>query len=202
MNKSTIIVYLNDFKLVFIDEQRTNAYINEKKTPFNAKILVEEAKTTHEDLFIFCKNLESDFNEFSKQFIFIEAAGGLINNNKNEYLFIYRLNKWDLPKGKLDKGESPEHAAIRECQEECGLKEIKLNNFLLNTYHIYLFKKGWALKKTYWYTMTCNETNLAPQLEENITEVAWKRKTEIPAMLHNTYFNIVDVLNAAELLNV
>jgi len=194
-------VYLSDFKLVFYDEKAANNYTQHKKTPFNAEILTELAKTTKEDIYIFCQNLTENFKEFSTHFIFIEAAGGLINNDKGEYLFIYRHNKWDLPKGKLEKNEVPEKAAVRECQEECGLKKITLNNFLLNTYHIYAFKKGWALKKTYWYRMLCNETNLVPQLEESITEVAWKSKIEIPAMLNNTYYNIIDVLDEANLLD-
>ena len=201
MNKSTIIVYLSDFKLVFYDEKVVNDYTEHKKTPFNAKYLTEKAKTTKEDIYIFCPNLEENFKEFGKHFIFIEAAGGLINNDKGEYLFIYRHNKWDLPKGKLEKKELPEKAAVRECQEECGLKHITLNNFLLNTYHIYPFKNDWALKKTHWYTMLCNETNLVPQLEESITEVAWKSTIEIPAMLNNTYYNIIDVLDEANLLD-
>ena len=171
MNKSTIIVYLSDFKLVFYDETAAQNFVKYPKTDFNAKTLAEESKTIKADKYIFCKNLAANLEEFSKQFIFIEAAGGLIKNDKNEYLFIYRHNKWDLPKGKLDKGELPEHAAVRECQEECGLKDITLLDFLVNTYHIYEFKKGWAFKKTYWYNMLCNETNLVPQLEESITAV-------------------------------
>ena len=202
MNKSTIIVYLSDFKLVFYDETAANDFFEQKKTAFNAKTLAEEAKTIKEDKYIFCENLETNFKEFTAQFIFIEAAGGLIKNDKNEYLFIYRHNKWDLPKGKLDKGESPKNAAVRECQEECGLKDITLLDFLVNTYHIYEFKKGWAFKKTYWYNMLCNEINLVPQLEESITEVEWKSKMEIPAMLNNTYYNIIDVLHEADLLDI
>ncbi|HEX7414290.1 MAG TPA: NUDIX domain-containing protein [Bacteroidia bacterium] len=201
MNKSTIIVYLNDFKLVFYDERLADLYVNEKTTVFNVKIVAEKVKNNPSNLFISCKNLDEDFNLFSKEFYFIEAAGGLINNDKNQYLFIYRHNKWDLPKGKLEKKELPDKAAIRECQEECGLKQITLNDFLVNTYHIYSYKKDWALKKTHWYRMLCNETNLVPQLEESITEVAWKNKSDIPAMLTNTYTNIIDVLKEANLLD-
>ena len=202
MNKSTIIVYLNDLKLVFYDEKDATQFTEQKKTPFNAKFLAQEAKTTQTDLFIYCENLTEDFKAFGKEFILIEAAGGLIKNDKDEYLFIYRHNKWDLPKGKLDKKESTEHAAVRECQEECGLKDIALVDFLVNTYHIYELKKGWVLKKTYWYNMLCNETNLMPQLEEGITEVGWKSKIEILGMLNNTYYNIIDVLDEADLLDI
>jgi 8-oxo-dGTP pyrophosphatase MutT (NUDIX family) len=201
MNKSTIGVYLGDYKLVFYDEKIADHYINERKIVFNAKMVAENVKSNPSNLFISCKNLEEYFALFMKEFIFIEAAGGLINNEKNQYLFIYRHDIWDLPKGKLEKKEAPDKAAIRECQEECGLKEIKLNEFLTNTYHIYFYKKDWALKKTYWYRMLCNETNLVPQLEESITEVAWKNKNEIPAMLTNTYTNIIDVLKEANLLD-
>ena len=202
MNKSTIVVYLNDFKLVFIDKSDTKSYTDEKKMPFNAKNLAEEVKTTEKDIFIDCTNLQEDFAAFGKEFIIIEAAGGLIKNNKEEILFIYRHDKWDLPKGKLEKKETPEKAAVRECQEECGLKDITLNDFLINTYHIYLFKKGWALKKTHWYNMLCNEIDLVPQLEESITDIGWKNKIEIPGMLNNTYYNIIDVLDEANLLDI
>ena len=201
MNKSTINVYFGDYKLVFFDEKIANLYLNEKKMVFNAKITAEIVKSNPSNLFISCKNLAEDFVLFIKEFIFIEAAGGLINNDKDQYLFIYRHDTWDLPKGKLEKKEVPDKAAIRECREECGLKEIKLNEFLTNTYHIYFYKKDWALKKTYWYRMFCNETNLVPQLEESITAVAWKNISEIPAMLTNTYTNIIDVLKEANLLD-
>jgi 8-oxo-dGTP pyrophosphatase MutT (NUDIX family) len=195
-------VYLNDFKLVFYDETDADHYPNQKKTIFRVKKLAEEAKITKEDLFILCKNVQEDFKEFTKEFTFIEAAGGLIKNDKNEYLFIYRHDKWDLPKGKLEKKESSETAAVRECREECGLKHITLLDFLTHTYHIYPFKKDWALKKTCWYNMLCNETELVPQTEESITDIGWKNKNEIPAMLSNTYSNITDVLNIAGLLDI
>src|SRR5580698_8619121 len=107
MNKSTISLYLGDYKLTFYDEKIADQYINEKKTVFNVKTTAEIVKSNPSDLFISCKNLEEDFNSFTKEFIFIEAAGGLINNDKNQYLFIYRQDTWDLPKGKLEKKEAP-----------------------------------------------------------------------------------------------
>ena len=201
MKKSTIRVYIGDFKLVFYDETAKDLYSKEEKTTFNTKTIAENSKKSPSNLFISCKHIEEDFSLFIKEFVFIEAAGGLINNDKDQYLFIYRHDKWDLPKGKLEKKELPDKAAVRECQEECGLKQITLNGFLTNTYHIYFYKKEWAIKKTYWYRMLCNETNLTPQLEESITEVGWKNKNEIPAMLTNTYTNIIDVLKEANLLD-
>jgi len=100
----------------------------------------------------------------------------------------------------LGKKEKPDIAAVRECEEECGLKQLTLKGFLMFTYHIYPYKGQWALKKTWWYNMESNETNLVPQLEENITKVEWKGKEDMPKVLKNTYSNIKDILVAAKLL--
>ena len=198
MNNNTINVYVGDFKAVFVETLNP-----QKKTDIIQLAREMKGKFTNqkEELRVETSNIADDFAKFCNEFIVIEAAGGLITNKEGQYLFIYRHEKWDLPKGKLDKGEKTDAAAIRECQEECGIHQIELKEFLTNTYHVYFYKKGWALKKTYWYLMESEEKNLTPQLEESITEVAWKRKDEIPAMLTNTYQNIMDVLEKAGLLN-
>ncbi|MEQ8704105.1 MAG: NUDIX domain-containing protein [Phaeodactylibacter sp.] len=115
------------------------------------------------------------FKEFSTQFTILEAAGGLVFNTEGQGLFIYRLETWDLPKGKIDPGETPEAAAVREVQEETGLQEVKCGDLLLMTYHTYRhLKKGRILKPTYWYRMTTPEAQLTPQAEENIEKAEWK----------------------------
>jgi 8-oxo-dGTP pyrophosphatase MutT (NUDIX family) len=141
------------------------------------------------------KNLETGFEKFRKAFKYIYAAGGLIEKD-NKFLFIFRLKRWDLPKGKLDMGESPDEAAIRECEEECGITQLTITNELDPTYHIYEYKGSYALKKTYWYTMsTKHEGTLVPQLEENIEKVEWFTKTQIQELvLYNTYPAILDVI--------
>jgi len=197
MNKNTINVYVGDFKVVFVETNSPKAKIDLSSL---ARDLKGSFSNKHEELAVETKNLADDFQKFCSEFKIIEAAGGLIKNDKNQYLFIYRNDKWDLPKGKLDKKEKTEDAAVRECREECGLTQIELKDFLMHTYHIYPYKGQWALKKTWWYNMTCNETNLVPQLEENITEVAWKGKDDMRKVLKNTYSNIKDVLVAAGLL--
>jgi len=197
MNNNTINVYVGDFKAVFVETLNP-----QKKTDITQ--LAREMKgiftNQKQELTVECSNIADDFAKFCKEFVIIEAAGGLIKNKEGRYLFIYRHDKWDLPKGKLDKGEMPAAAAIRECQEECGIKQIELKEFLTHTYHIYFYKKNWALKKTHWYLMESEEKKLTPQLEESITEVAWKSPKEIPDMLTNTYFNIMDVLEKAGLI--
>lgn len=196
MNKNTICVYVGDFKLVFIqsDSAKQKADISAL-----ARDLKGSFEGRHEELTVETKNLEEDFAKFCREFRVIEAGGGLIRNSQGEYLLIFRNGKWDLPKGKLDKKERPDTAAVRECREECGLKEIKLQDFLMHTYHIYPYKGNWALKKTWWYHMECDETELTPQLEENITRVEWMSPARIQGILRNTYSNIKDVLAAAGL---
>ncbi len=196
MNKNAINVYVGDFKVVFVET-------NSPKAKTDLSSLARDVKGTfpnkHEEMHVETKNLADDFKKFCAEFRIIEAGGGLIKNDKNQFLFIYRLDKWDLPKGKLGKKEAPEIAAVRECEEECGLKNIVLKDFLMFTYHIYPYKGQWAIKKTWWYTMESNETNLVPQLEENITKVEWKGKEDMPELLKNTYSNIKDILVAAGL---
>jgi 8-oxo-dGTP pyrophosphatase MutT (NUDIX family) len=197
MNKDSINVYVGDFKAIFVETP-----VSGKKTDFTqlAREMKGSFANQKQELTVECANLADDFNKFCSEFLIIEAAGGLIKNKDGQYLFIYRHDKWDLPKGKLDKGEKPDAAAVRECQEECGIQQIDLKEFLTHSYHIYFFKKGWALKKTHWYLMESEEKNLTPQLEESITEVAWKKPAEIPKMLSNTYKNIMDVLAKAGLI--
>lgn len=135
----------------------------------------------------------SDF--FKECFSYIEAAGGFIERDK-EYLFIHRLGKWDLPKGKLEKKETIENAAIRECEEECAVKNLKIVKQLASTFHIYPYKTGYALKQTYWFYMQTNYAKkLKPQTEENIDEVKWFSENEVKQIAFNdTYLTIKDVI--------
>ena len=141
------------------------------------------------------ENLENGLEKFRKAFKYIYAAGGLIEN-ENKYLFIFRLKRWDLPKGKLDMGESPQEAAIRECEEECGITQLTIIQTLEPTYHIYPHKGSYALKKTYWYTMSTKHTGiLVPQIEENIEKVEWFTKQQIQTeVITNSYPAILSVI--------
>lgn len=196
MNKTGINVYVGDFKLVFVEVISPTEKTDMSQLARNVK---GSFTNVHEELVVKTNDLAGDFKEFCAEFKIIEAGGGLIKNDKGEHLFIFRHEKWDLPKGKLNKKEAPEQGAVRECEEECGLTDIKLGDFLVHTYHIYLYKNNWALKKTWWYNMHSNQTNLVPQLEESITKVEWKSSADMPGVLTNTYFNIKDVLVKAGL---
>ena len=164
-----------------------------------SEILDEFVKFTDEStatlLTFETENLEIGLEKFRKAFKYIYAAGGLIEKD-NTWLFIFRLKRWDLPKGKLDMGEGPEEAAIRECEEECGITQLTITKTLEPTYHIYPHKGAYALKKTYWYTMSTKHTGtLVPQLEESIEQVEWFSKTQIQELvLPNSYPAILDVI--------
>ena len=141
------------------------------------------------------ENPELAFNEFKNYFQSITAAGGIVKNEKGETLFIYRLDKWDLPKGKMEIGENTLETALREVEEECGVTGLAIERRLKDTFHIYEREKKVYLKETHWYAMNTNfKGQLIPQLEEGITEVAWLGEEEIKTkVLKNTYTSILDL---------
>ncbi|MBK7885637.1 MAG: NUDIX domain-containing protein [Chitinophagaceae bacterium] len=134
--------------------------------------------------------------KFFSHFEGIEAAGGIVENEHHEILFIYRLQKWDLPKGKVEPGENIEHTAVREVEEETGLKNLTLQNKIGETYHTYkAYGKFW-IKTTHWYYITCAANQiLQPQLEEDIEQATWVTTAEIKNLMNNTYPSIKDILN-------
>ena len=144
------------------------------------------------DWILVCEEQINDlFSEFKKKFGLISAAGGLVESTNGDILFIFRNGVWDLPKGKVETGEDLVDAAVREVEEECGIKALVVEKKLTETYHIYSLNNKYILKETHWYKMkTEKEQELIPQLEEGITKVEWVKKKDIPKVLKNTYPNI------------
>jgi 8-oxo-dGTP pyrophosphatase MutT (NUDIX family) len=135
---------------------------------------------------------------FWKKFMLIKAAGGLVVNEANELLFIFRRGKWDLPKGKLDEGETLEACAVREIQEETGLQKVELNKHLVTTWHTYDESGHHILKETAWYLLSApKDQALTPQTIEQITQIEWAKASSIEKYVSNTFPAIVDVLKAA-----
>lgn len=139
--------------------------------------------------------LEMEFKRLFRGYQKIEAAGGIVKRKKR-YLFIKRNGYWDLPKGKIEKGEDIEQAALREIEEECGIIGPKIKHLVMITYHTYLWKEKNVLKKVYWYEVSYSGSkNVTPQWEEGITKVKWFKKKKVQQFRKKMYLSIVDVLD-------
>jgi len=124
-----------------------------------------------------------------KKFKIIKAAGGIIRK-QDKYLMMYRMKKWDLPKGKRDPGETNRQTAVREVNEECNV-EVKLGKKICTTWHTYKLNKKNMLKKTKWYVMDLvDDRKMKPSLEENIEELKWMSKAQVAKALDNSYNSI------------
>ena len=144
-----------------------------------------------EKVYLYHADLKELWKEFKWFFKIEKAAGGLVENLQNDVLFIYRFDKWDLPKGKIEKGEKKKVAAIREVEEECGISRLEIVEKLSKTYHVFQRNEREVLKITYWYKMKTSYTGgLTPQIEEGITKTKFKNKSEVEGALVNSYGNI------------
>ncbi len=200
-----IKIYFNDKPLFLCDEidpliepykHHDDAIYIDEFSVHTVKTMIHEMELQkiHAGVFLHT-NLEELKKAFWKKFTVIKAAGGLVLNKKKEMLMIFRRNKWDLPKGKLDPGETLEQCAVREVEEETGLKNIHLHNHLLTTFHTYHESGKFILKESYWYNMSISDDQaLIPQAEEQIAEARWVKKEQLPELLKNTFPSIKDVL--------
>ena len=172
-------------------------YYKNKKT-FD-KIVTEFRKNTEiKFLFINTKKTKKLFKQLKSKFKLINAAGGLVFNEKSQILIIKRNGKWDLPKGKVEKNEKIKSAAIREVEEECGISDLKIIKKISKTYHTYDFKDTNILKTTYWYLMRYKgNEELIPQTEEDITDVKWLNTNELNHISSNTHESLLDIFEYA-----
>lgn len=165
---------------------------NEKKYP-----LAELPALAVRSILVLSPNPEESLKKTFVNFEWIEAAGGLVQKD-HSFLFIERFGYWDLPKGKIEKDEVPEKAAVREIEEECGIQKPTIDSFLCTTFHTYVFQGRNVLKKNWWYLLNYTGTDiLTPQLEEDITSVQWIKKENIEKVKQNTYPSILEVLEYA-----
>ncbi len=145
---------------------------------------------------IYHKNPKSLFKKLKDSVHYIKAGGGLIRNEKKQYLFIFRNGIWDLPKGKLEPHEDIQQCALREVQEETGVVISLVKKELISTYHIYEMEGELVLKRTYWFLMKAKEEqNLIPQKEEGIEEIRWVSKYDFSLIQANTYPSILEVID-------
>jgi 8-oxo-dGTP pyrophosphatase MutT (NUDIX family) len=126
-----------------------------------------------------------------KKLPIVTAAGGMVINDKKEILFIYRNKRWDLPKGKIEKGETIKESAIREVEEETGIQDLTITRYLQDTYHVFKRKNKLKLKVTHWFEMHSNyDGELIPELAEGIKKVKWKNFEKSQKALTKSYSNI------------
>ena len=137
---------------------------------------------------IYCKRKKAIKKAVDRFFKKVIAGGGIITNENGDMLWIYRRGRWDLPKGKKDKGEQPDQTALREVMEETGLKNPKLKNLAAVTHHTYFEKNRWVLKETYWYHMKASKKEeLVPEEREQIEMISWVPKADIPKYVNKTF---------------
>jgi len=204
-----IKIYFNDKPLFLSDsiDKVIQPFIHHDDTVFIDELNAHTVKTmihemeqpnVHAGIFQY-PDLEELKRAFFKKFTIIQAAGGLVKNNENKFLMIFRRGKWDLPKGKLDKGETIEDCAKREVKEETGLNDVKINSPLLITYHTYHEGTKFILKESHWFTMAITgEQKLTPQTEEDIFDIKWIGPDDLNSYLAKSFPMISDIFEAAK----
>ena len=202
-------IYINGTPLYLVSSEEVNRFghPSEKKIVLRyagkKKFLVNivhqlETSDRFDYIVVFDLDVEKIWADFQKIYELVSAAGGAVFNAEGKVLLIHRRGSWDLPKGKMDDGETTEQTAIREVQEECGLKQITLGPHLLDTWHTYEHKGKRVLKTTHWYMMQTTDNELVPQTEEDIEQAVWADLNAFLASPTEVYGNILDVLKKAQ----
>ena len=191
-------VFIGSSFILFSNEANNEVVFNRNvANPTVTQLLevIEEFEVGNELRTLVSGNLASNWQNFCSHYKTVEAAGGLVENEQGHWLFIYRNGMWDLPKGKLEKGESIEECAVREVAEECGIAKPTIVRQLSTTYHTYTLKSEKILKPTYWYLMKSTDVSeLIPQTEEGITEVKWVSTDEAHLLADGSFGSIQEVV--------
>ena len=194
MNERLVVLTEKPLTKLSLDNWQACFFENKRSL---AKQLKQFEKSSDPCLYIIHHDLDKLFKKVTECFKYIEAAGGLVTLPDGRILFIERLGKWDLPKGKAEKGESLQETAIREVVEECGLKKAPIiTSELTHTYHTYYQNEKHILKHTAWYAMLYDgDEVLKPQYSEDIVNAVWLHKNQLDIVLQNTYESIKQVIN-------
>ena len=198
-------IYVDESPIYITDELSAN--LKKKSTQNNVLYIKDEnaiivdtillaLKKDKNEIIILADDIEKVKNFFTTHFTNIVAAGGIVQNEKKELLFIFRRGKWDLPKGKLEENETLEICAAREIEEETGVKNLILKHKIGETYHIYEENKIMILKTSHWFYFTSEgKQQTIAQTTEDISEVKWIHTRNIKEPMTNTYPNIKDILS-------
>ena len=158
-----------------------------------------ETSASLQRIYIPSEDPEKTYALIRKEFLEVNAGGGLVRNRRGDFLLISRNGLWDLPKGHQDPGEDISTTALREVEEETGIIDLHLKELICITDHCYKRNGIWHLKHTWWYDMLDDKPiDLVPQTEEDISKAAWVAKSSLPAFLSNTYPSITEVFREAK----
>ena len=145
---------------------------------------------------MFSEDLNKLWELFCSRYTQIEAAGGVVQNG-DKVLFIYKNGHWDLPKGKMEKGETADATAFREVKEECGIKELEVDKELQTTYYLFNDNGQTKLKKTNWFLMkSSDEGPFKGDEKEGITEVKWMDAASWKTSHEKSYASVVNMLSS------
>jgi len=201
-------IYVNERLLMLCSAEEASAlqpsagllvapYSGKIKTLFQYIDTLEKQSPRVTSIALFSDTPEALWKDFTALYRCIEAAGGLVENEEGQLLMIFRRGWWDLPKGKIDAGESAEAAAVREVEEETGISGLQLHSLFDTTYHTYRDDKNRrCLKITYWYLLSAKRQPLLPQAEEDIEQAVWVDRRELAAEPRRLYASLRDLLAA------
>lgn len=177
------------------------AMVSPLKSTSLAKMLQMLRSTNHKTLYLVHHNPDKLIPLLKKKLPVIVAGGGVVQNEQGKILFIYRKKKWDLPKGRIDNGETLEQGSKREVKEETGVKKLKVGDLAGITYHIFKRSNRYQLKETFWFYMTTTfQGELVPETKEDITKAVWKGKKKTIKALEKTYPNIAYLFSNMDLI--
>lgn len=151
--------------------------------------LIKKLVVYHDDFEVLKRDFKTIYTE-------IEAAGGLIINEFNEYLFIFRRGYWDLPKGKREKTETKKITAIREVMEETGITNVSIVSKIGFTRHTFKNRLGIRnIKKSHWYLMKTHKQNLIPEKAEDITQAIWMNMDDFLKNCTPVYASVLEMID-------
>lgn len=201
-------IYFNDSHLVLtsdgaqMNKNFAKGFTNEKETKeFLANPLALFDNSINGNILAVCNKPEEILKRLMKNLQLVLAGGGIVWNENNELLMIYRRGKWDLAKGKIELNESIKDGAVREVEEETGVQIESVNPEPVHTYHAYKLKGKNSLKETSWFEMKAKpgQNKLVPQVEEDIEEVRWVKPTELKNYERGCYPLIWDLIKGFQL---
>lgn len=186
----SVRIYFADKELLFTREEAPESYYavaqSDKDSFSRAKIITFLGK--YNKVAIICDDVQCAFDQFADEFVWVESAGGIVKSPSGDVVMIRRNERWDLPKGHHEEGESMEECAAREVQEETGVVVSRVERLLCSTVHCYNLYGKWEMKHTTWYEMLAFEcAQLVPQIEEGIIAAEWVARDHILEKIKKSY---------------